>query len=99
MGYRRIPSPPRRQGITDDGRGKWNTGVQQCEERGGGNVQGARKTEQREDRNIALPQFDLADIRASYARSGGEYWLGHASLFPVLTEDHPQALQRGGLRA
>ena len=73
-------------------------GVQTCEQPSGGNVQGMRKTEQRQHRNIALPQFDLADIRVTYTRSGGEYWLGKPLLLPVLTEGCPKASQRRVLR-
>ena len=58
-----------------------------------------RQAEQRQHRNIALPQFDLADIRGTYAHAGGEGAMGELPLLPVLTEDGPKALQRGVVRA
>ena len=94
----RIPPPPGGQRITRDGRGKSGVGVQSYKQPGGRNTQDMRETEQRQHRNIALPQFDLADIGAAYARAGGECLLGQEVLLPVLTEGRPKTLQRCILR-
>ena len=87
------------QRITGGGRGKVGVRLQPCEQPGDGNVQATRKTEQHQHGNIALPQFDLADIRGTYAHAGGEGAMGELPLLPVLTEDGPKALQRGVLWA
>jgi hypothetical protein len=50
--------------------------------------------EQRQDRNIALPQFDIADIRPTYAGASRKGLLGQAALLAVLTEGGSKTLQR-----
>jgi len=99
MGHSRFPSPPHGERIRGDGRGEGGVRVHLCEQAGRGNVQGVRHTEQREHRNIALPQFDLADIRGTYARSGGECPMREPPLLPVLPEGRPNTLQRCIVRA
>jgi hypothetical protein len=81
--------------ITYDRRGKSGVCVQPCEQPGRGNVQGTRQTEQREHRNIALPQFDLADIGGKYACAGSECRLGETPLLPVVTEGGSKTLEWG----
>ncbi len=94
-----ISSPPMGERIARDGRGKSGVCVQPCEQPGRGNVQGTRKTEQRQHGNIAFACFDLADIRTAYARAGGESRLGQSPLLPVLTEGGPKTLQQCVLRS
>jgi hypothetical protein len=61
-------------------------------------MQGTRQTEQRQHGNIAFARFDLADIRAAYARPGGECRLGQPTLLPVRAEGRSETLQRGVLQ-
>jgi hypothetical protein len=68
--------------------------VQSCEQPSSGNVQGTRKTEQRQHGNIAFSCFDLADIRTAYACAGSQGRLGQPLLLPVLVEGHPKTLQQ-----
>lgn len=97
-GYYCIPITPGGERITRDRRNKGDVGVQPCKQVGGRNSQGVRKTEQHQHRNVVQAQFDLANIRAAYARAGGKCLLGQVLLFPVLTEGCPKELQRGVLR-
>jgi len=99
MGHSRFPSTPHGERIRGDGRGDGGVRVHLCEQPGGRNVQGMRHAEQCKHRNIALPRFDLADIRAAYTRPGGECRLGQASVLPILPEGRPKTLQRWVLRA
>ncbi len=93
MGHPRLLSTPGGERVRGDGRGEGGVRVHLCEQPGGRNVQGMCHAEQCKHRNIALPQFNLADIRGTYARSGGECRLGQASLLPVLPEGRPKKLQ------
>jgi len=90
----RVLSPPGGWRITRDGRSEGSMGVQPCEQPGGWNTQDRRETQQCQHRNIALPQFDIADIRAAYACARGERLLRQALLLPVLPEGRPKTLQR-----
>ncbi len=74
------------------GRSKGSAGLSLGEKPGGRNTQDMRDTEHCEHRNIALPQFDLADIRGPYARPHGEGPMGKAPLLSVLTEGGSKAL-------
>ena len=52
-----------------------------------------RQAEQGQQRNIPLAQFDLADIRVSYASSPSECFLGETPLQPVLAECRSEKLE------
>jgi len=95
----RILHLSRGEKVAGCGRSKWRAGIYLCEKPGGRNTQDMRDTEQRKHRNIALPQFDLADIRGTYARSGGECPMREPPLLPILTESRPKTLQRCVVRA
>ena len=64
----------------------WRTGINVSEQPGGRQTQDLGETKDGEHRNIALPQFDLADIRGPYARPDGEGPMGKPPLLSVLTE-------------
>ena len=76
------------------GWGKSGVRVQPDEQPGGRDTQDLGEMEQRQDRNIALPQFDIADIRPTYAGASRKGLLGQAALFAVLTEGGSKTLQR-----
>ena len=95
----RILHLSRGEKVAGCGRSKWRAGIYLCEKPGGRNTQDMRDTEQRKHRNIALPQFDIADIRAAYACARGERLLRQALLLPVLPEGRPKTLQRCVVRA
>ena len=99
MGHSRLLSTPGGERVRGDGRGESGVRVHLCEQPGGRNVQGIRHAEQCKHRNIAQPPFDLTDIRATYARPGGECLLRQASVLPILPEGRPKTLQRWVLRA
>jgi hypothetical protein len=99
MGHSRLPRTPHGERIRGDGRDEDGVRVHLCEQPGGGNLQGLRKAEQRQDRNIAPPLFNLAEIPMTYARSGRECLLVETPLLPVLAEGRPKALERRVLRA
>ena len=86
MGHSRLLSAPGREPGRGDGRSESGVRVYRYEQPVGRNVQGMRQAEQCKHRNIALPQFDLADIGGPYARSRGECPMGKSPLLAVLTE-------------
>jgi len=98
MGHRRILTSARGGRITRDGRGQGGVGVEPYEQPRCGNVQGTRKAEQHQHRNIVQTSFDVADISITYARSDGECPLGQPTLLPVLAEGRSKTLQRCVLR-
>ena len=78
-----------------EGMRQGGAGLKGCDKPGSRNLQGTRKTEKCQHGNIAFACFDLADIRAAYARAGSECWLGQPTLLPILTKERPKALQGG----
>jgi len=89
----RILSPSGAERVTGGGWSKRRVGIQLGKQAGSRYVQGRRKAEQRQHRNIMPPQFDLAEISITQAHAGGECPLGESPLFAILAKSRTQELQ------
>ena len=75
------------------GRRKRSAAVYLRKEGSSRHIQGRRKAEQQQDRNIVSAEFDLAHVLAiTHARSGGKGLLGQTALLAILSQGHPKHL-------
>ncbi len=58
--------------------------------------QGIRDADEAEHREIAVTQFNLANVRSIQTRPGGECWLGEPQLLPILANGRSKQWKQCG---
>jgi|SRR5712691_13272924 len=90
--YHHIPHLAGSERSRGCGRSKRSVGIEPSKQKGGRQIQGMRKAKQHQHQNIALTEFDLADICVRYTRPGSEHFLCKPSLLPIFTNSCTQEL-------